>query len=72
VTVRGALEADDELTGLGEQSKFRVRETPDWREHATDLEAEMLGRGMLSKPGASQAPCGVKGARLRTAPIAVG
>jgi len=45
--VRGALEADDKLTGLGEQPKFRVRETRDWREHATDLEAEMLRRGML-------------------------
>ena len=27
--------------------RFRVRETPDWKHHAADLEAEMLKRGML-------------------------
>jgi hypothetical protein len=48
--VRGALESDDELVGLGEQPRFRVRETPDWREHAADLEAEMLRRGMTFDP----------------------
>jgi len=26
---------------------FRVRETPDWKKHAADLEAEMLRRGMI-------------------------
>jgi hypothetical protein len=26
--------------------RFRVRDTPDWRQHAADLEAEMLSRGM--------------------------
>jgi hypothetical protein len=45
--VRGALEADDELFTLGEQPRFRVRETPDWKQHAADLEAEMIGRGMI-------------------------
>jgi hypothetical protein len=44
--VRGALAADDELSGLGEETRFRVRETPDWKKHAADLEAEMLRRGM--------------------------
>jgi hypothetical protein len=45
--IRGALESDDELVGLGEQPRFRVRETPDWRQHAADLESEMLKRGMI-------------------------
>jgi len=44
--IRGALEADDELVSLGEQPRFRVRETPDWKQHAADLESEMLKRGM--------------------------
>jgi hypothetical protein len=48
--VRGALEADDARVGLGEQPRFYVRETPDWREHAADLEAEMLRRGMTFDP----------------------
>jgi hypothetical protein len=45
--VRGALESDDELVTLGEQPRFRVRETPDWKQHAADLESEMLKRGMI-------------------------
>jgi hypothetical protein len=45
--VRGALESDDELVSLGEQARFRVRETPDWKQHAADLEAEMISRGMI-------------------------
>jgi hypothetical protein len=44
--VRGALAADDSLEGLGEEPKFKVRDTPEWKTHATDLEAEMLKRGM--------------------------
>ena len=39
--IRGAL------AGLGEESRFRVRETPEWKMHAADLEAEMLKRGMI-------------------------
>ncbi len=35
------------LAGLGEERRFRVRETPDWKKHAADLEAEMLKRGMF-------------------------
>ena len=45
--IRGALAADDALSGLGEEPKFRVRETPDWKLHAAELETEMLGRGMM-------------------------
>jgi hypothetical protein len=44
--VRGALAADDSLEGLGEEPKFKVRDTPEWKAHAADLEAEMLKRGM--------------------------
>jgi hypothetical protein len=27
--------------------RFRVRETPEWRLHAAELETEMLQRGMM-------------------------
>jgi len=45
--VRGALAADDALKRRELETRFRVRETPDWRKHAADLEAEMLKRGMF-------------------------
>ena len=45
--VRGALAADEALKKQGEETKFRVRETPDWKQHAARLETEMLRRGML-------------------------
>jgi hypothetical protein len=45
--VRGALTADDALERDLREPPFRVRETPDWRHHAADLEAEMLKRGMM-------------------------
>ncbi|SDS18856.1 hypothetical protein [Bradyrhizobium canariense] len=45
--VRGALAADDALRGEGEEPRFRVRETPEWKLHASALEAEMLKRGMF-------------------------
>jgi hypothetical protein len=45
--VRGALAADDALIGLDEEPRFRVRETPEWKKHAADLESEMLRRGMM-------------------------
>jgi hypothetical protein len=38
--VRGALAADDALSELGKESRFRVRETPEWKVHAADLEAD--------------------------------
>lgn len=45
--IRGALAADDELSDRGEEARFRVRETPEWKTHAAELEAEMLRRGMF-------------------------
>jgi hypothetical protein len=45
--VRGALASDDAHRRDRREPPFRVRETPDWRKHAADLEAEMLGRGMM-------------------------
>ena len=42
-----ALAADDALSGLGEEPRFRVRETPDWKLHGAELETEMLNRGMF-------------------------
>jgi hypothetical protein len=44
---RGALAADDELNRLGEEARFRVRESSEWKKHAADLEAEMHRRGMV-------------------------
>ena len=29
--IRGALAADDVLKNQGEETRFRVRETPDWK-----------------------------------------
>jgi hypothetical protein len=43
--VRGALAADDALKRQGIEIRFRVRETPEWKLHAADLETEMLRRG---------------------------
>ena len=48
--IRGALESDDQLVGLGEQPRFRVRETHERKLHAADLESEMLKRGMTFDP----------------------
>jgi hypothetical protein len=47
--VRGPLDADDTLKARGEEIRFRVRETPDWKKHAADLEMEMIRRGMTFK-----------------------
>ena len=44
--IRGALAADDALKRQGLAIRFRVRETPDWKNYAADLESEMLKRGM--------------------------
>jgi hypothetical protein len=44
---RGALAADDALSELGKECRFRVRETPEWKLHASDLAIEMLRRGMI-------------------------
>ena len=45
--VRGALGADDAAERQGGEPKFKVRDTPEWKKHAADLESEMLRRGML-------------------------
>ena len=45
--VRGALSADNALKAQGQETRFRIRETPDWRRHAAGLESEMLRRGMF-------------------------
>jgi hypothetical protein len=45
--IRGALAADDALKRQDLETRFRVRETPDWKKHAADLESEMLKRGMF-------------------------
>jgi hypothetical protein len=45
--VRGALAADSALERQGQETRFRVRETPEWKKHAADLESEMLKRGMM-------------------------
>jgi hypothetical protein len=45
--VRGALAADDAQEQEHAEPRFRVRETPEWKKHAADLEAEMLKRGMV-------------------------
>ena len=44
---RGALAVDDALSELGKECRFRVRETPEWKIFAANLEAEMLRRGMI-------------------------
>jgi hypothetical protein len=43
---RGALSADDGLKAEGKEVRFRVRETPEWKQHAADLEMEMVRRAM--------------------------
>jgi hypothetical protein len=45
--IRGALAADGALKRQGMESRFRVRETPEWKLHAAELETEMLRRGMM-------------------------
>ncbi len=48
--IRGALAADDALKKQGDEPRFRARETPEWKNHAADLEGEMLKRGMTFDP----------------------
>jgi hypothetical protein len=38
------LAADDALKRQGQETRFRIHETPDWKKHAADLEAEMIKR----------------------------
>jgi hypothetical protein len=44
--VRGALASDDAAEAQKETPRFRIRETPDSRRHAADLEMEMIRRGV--------------------------
>ena len=45
--VRGALASDDAQKAEGDEPRFRIRETGEWRTHAANLESEMLRRGMF-------------------------
>jgi hypothetical protein len=45
--IRGALASDEALKAQNGESRFRVRETPEWKTHAAELELEMLKRGMF-------------------------
>jgi hypothetical protein len=45
--VRGALVSADTTKAQGGETRFRVRETPDWKQPAADLDSEMLKRGMF-------------------------
>ena len=45
--IRGALASDDAQKAEGDQPRVGIRETPDWRVHAANLESEMLRRGMF-------------------------
>jgi hypothetical protein len=45
--IRGAPASDDALAGLGEDPRFRVRKTDEWKMRAGNLESEMLRRGMF-------------------------
>jgi hypothetical protein len=45
--VRGALTTDDALEQQNHSPAFRVRDTPEWKKHAANLESEMLRRGMI-------------------------
>jgi hypothetical protein len=46
-SIRGALAADEALKRQGDETRFRVRETPEWIKHASEIESEMLKRGMF-------------------------
>jgi hypothetical protein len=45
--IRGALAADDALEEQRGEPRFRVRDTSAWKQHAGQLESEMLKRGMF-------------------------
>ena len=46
-TIRAALKADDSLTSGGDEPRFRIRDTGEWRKLAAALETEMIKRGMM-------------------------
>jgi hypothetical protein len=41
------VQLDRAAQPFGMEIRFRVRETPEWRLHAAELETEMLVRGMM-------------------------
>jgi len=45
--IRGALAADDARKSEDMEVRFRVRETPEWKLHAAELETEMIKRGIM-------------------------
>lgn len=45
--VRGALGADDAVERQDGEPKFKVRDMPEWKKHAANLETQMLRRGMI-------------------------
>jgi hypothetical protein len=45
-SIRGALASDNAQRLEMQEPRFRIRETADWKEHAANLELEMLRRGM--------------------------
>jgi hypothetical protein len=46
-SIRAALASDDAQKAASQEPRFAVRGTPDGREHAGNLEAERLRRGMI-------------------------
>jgi hypothetical protein len=53
--IRGAMAADDALKRQGMEIRFSVRETPEWKLHAAELETEMLRREMIFEWSEDQA-----------------
>jgi hypothetical protein len=47
--IRGALASDDALRGLGEESRFRVRDTAEWKQHPQISRPKCSGAECLSK-----------------------
>jgi hypothetical protein len=45
--VRGALTADDAPVRQGKDTRFRVREMPDWKTRVADVGQEMLKPGLI-------------------------
>jgi hypothetical protein len=43
---RGALAVDDEMVKLGDEPRFKVRDTLNWTMHVSELETEMVWRGL--------------------------
>jgi hypothetical protein len=58
--IRGAMAADDALKRQGMEIRFRVRETPDWKKHAGELESEMLKTQPASSAGKIERPTAVR------------